>query len=120
MSSLLAGWTGACYGSLVAIYNGDGSVAISHGGIEVGQGISTKVAQVCAYELGIPLETVTVRSPDNLVVANSITTGGSITSELVCQVIDDIYKFLQLFYQMISSNNFVKICLRLLLSVAKR
>lgn len=81
-----AGWNGGYYNTMVSIYNGDGSVAIAHGGVESGQGISTKVVQVCAYELNIPMELIRVRNGDNMVNANSMTTGGSITSELVCQV----------------------------------
>lgn len=37
------GWTGGNYTALVAIHGFDGSVSISHGGIESGQGINTKV-----------------------------------------------------------------------------
>ena len=33
-------------------------MAVSHGGVELGQGINTKVAQVVAYELGVPLDQV--------------------------------------------------------------
>jgi xanthine dehydrogenase/oxidase len=84
--NFIAQWSGACYNSFVAIYNSDGSVAIAHGGVESGQGINTKAAQVVAYELGIPVDLINVRKPENLISANSITTGGSITSELVCQV----------------------------------
>lgn len=76
------GWTGGNYTALVAIHGLDGSVSISHGGIESGQGINTKVIQVCASTLGIPMDVIKVKPTDSLSTANSITTGGSITSEL--------------------------------------
>lgn len=80
------GWQRINYGCQVTIYNGDASVCISHGGIEVGQGINTKTIQVCAYELDIGIDKVNVRPTDNFVGSNSQATGGSITSELCCQV----------------------------------
>ncbi|CAH0550925.1 unnamed protein product [Brassicogethes aeneus] len=68
----------------VSIFHGDGSVAVAHGGIEMGQGINTKVAQVCAYKLGIPLNMVSVKPTNTLTNANCFITGGSVTSEAVC------------------------------------
>ena len=79
------GWNGASYNCIIAIYASDGSVSVSHGGVEMGQGIHTKVAQVCAYELDIPIESISIKSANNLTNANAQATGGSITSELVSQ-----------------------------------
>ncbi|XP_070000799.1 uncharacterized protein [Penaeus vannamei] len=70
------------YGMQVAIYEYDGTVAVSHGGIEMGQGINTKVAQVVAYTLGVPLEQVVVKASDTMVGANSFVTGGSFGTDL--------------------------------------
>ena len=65
----------------VAIYARDGTVSVTHGGIECGQGINTKIAQVAAHFLGIELPLVTVKPTNNLTAPNNSVTGGSITSE---------------------------------------
>lgn len=52
--------------------------------MECGQGINTKVAQVAAHCLGIPLSLISIKRMDNVVGANGICTGGSIASEAVC------------------------------------
>ncbi|XP_044257084.1 indole-3-acetaldehyde oxidase-like isoform X1 [Tribolium madens] len=72
------------FAATVSIFHGDGSVQISHGGIEIGQGINTKAAQVCAYKLGISLEKISVIPSNSFVAPNSMLTGSSITSEAVC------------------------------------
>ncbi|KAI8432032.1 hypothetical protein MSG28_004552 [Choristoneura fumiferana] len=71
------------YNAVISIYHGDGSVVVTHGGIEMGQGINTKAAQVCAYILGIPLEKVSVKPSTSFTSPNAIVTGGSIGSECV-------------------------------------
>lgn len=68
----------------VAIYYGDGSVIVSHGGAECGQGINTKVAQIAAYTLGIPLDLVKVKATDNQIGANSFWTAASTASDSAC------------------------------------
>lgn len=69
--------------ALVSIYHADGTVAITHGGIEMGQGINTKVAQVAAHILGIDLEMIDVKPSNNVAGANSFVSGGSVSSESV-------------------------------------
>lgn len=67
--------------ALVSVYARDGTVSITHGGIECGQGINTKVAQVAAHTLGIDLSLVTVKPTNNLTAPNNFVTGGSLASE---------------------------------------
>uniref|UniRef100_A0A1Y9HAI9 Uncharacterized protein n=1 Tax=Anopheles farauti TaxID=69004 RepID=A0A1Y9HAI9_9DIPT len=71
----------------VSIYAKDGTVSISHGGIEIGQGINTKAAQVAAYTLGIPLEKIAIKPSTSMTSPNAAMTGGSMTSEAVCYAV---------------------------------
>lgn len=82
-------WPGLYLGIIpgyVAIYHYDGTVAVTHGGVECGQGINTKVAQVAAFALGLPLESISVKPMDNVTSANAMVTGSSVTSEMSCYV----------------------------------
>lgn len=88
----------------VCVYHGDGTVIVSHGGIEMGQGVNTKVTQVAAHILGIPHTFVNVRATDNVIGANCLTTGGSITSDMICLVrrplkCVDVFNFIQILLQ---------------------
>ncbi len=68
-------------GALVHIYT-DGSVLVNHGGTEMGQGLNTKVAQVVAHELGLPLERVRCSATDTSKVANTSATAASTGADL--------------------------------------
>ncbi|SFF75191.1 xanthine dehydrogenase, molybdenum binding subunit apoprotein [Duganella sp. CF458] len=68
-------------GALVHIYV-DGSVLVNHGGTEMGQGINTKVCQVVAHELGIPLSRVRASATDTSKVANTSATAASTGADL--------------------------------------
>ena len=63
-------------GALVNIYQ-DGSVSVNHGGTEMGQGLNTKMAQVAADGLGIPLSLVRVTASDTQKVPNASATAAS-------------------------------------------
>ncbi|XP_071634820.1 uncharacterized protein [Temnothorax longispinosus] len=69
------------FNAMVSVCARDGTVCVTHGGIECGQGINTKVAQVAAYTFGIDLSLVTVKPTNNIITPNNTVTGGSITSE---------------------------------------
>lgn len=68
-------------GALVHVYT-DGSVLVNHGGTEMGQGLNTKVAQVVAHELGLPLARVRCSATDTSKVANTSATAASTGSDL--------------------------------------
>jgi xanthine dehydrogenase/oxidase len=75
------GYFGTTY-ALVSIYHGDGSVSISVGGIEMGQGLNTKVAQTASHILGIPLDKISVKPSNTHTAPNAICTGGSTGSDI--------------------------------------
>jgi xanthine dehydrogenase large subunit len=68
-------------GALVHVYT-DGSVLVNHGGTEMGQGLNTKVAQVVAEALGVPLALVRCSATDTSKVANTSATAASTGSDL--------------------------------------
>ena len=68
-------------GALVHVYC-DGSVLVSHGGTEMGQGLNTKVAQVVAHTLGVPLAQVRTSAADTSKVANTSATAASTGADL--------------------------------------
>ncbi|QRX84078.1 xanthine dehydrogenase molybdopterin binding subunit [Glaciimonas sp. PAMC28666] len=68
-------------GALVHVYT-DGSVLVNHGGTEMGQGVNTKVAQVVAHALGIPLALVRVTATDTSKIANTSATAASTGADL--------------------------------------
>ncbi len=63
-------------GALLNIYM-DGSVSVNHGGTEMGQGLNTKMAQVCADGLGISTKRVRVTGTDTQKVPNASATSAS-------------------------------------------
>lgn len=68
-------------GALVHVYT-DGSVQVNHGGTEMGQGLNTKVAQIVADELGVPLARVLVTASDTSKIPNASATAASSGTDL--------------------------------------
>lgn len=68
-------------GALVHVYT-DGSVLVSHGGTEMGQGLYTKVRQIVAHEFGLPFDDVRLSSTDTRRVANTSATAASSGTDL--------------------------------------
>lgn len=67
----------------LSVYHGDGTVSLTHGGIEMGQGINTKAVQLCAYLLKIPVEKVQIKANDTTTSPNSFGTAASVTSQVI-------------------------------------
>ena len=68
-------------GALVHLYT-DGTVLISHGGTEMGQGLHTKVCQIAAQAFQIPLEDVYVNDTSSDKVANTIPSAASMSTDM--------------------------------------
>lgn len=68
-------------GALVHVYR-DGTVALNHGGTEMGQGLYVKVAQVVAQAFGIGLDQVKITATTTGKVPNTSATAASSGSDL--------------------------------------
>lgn len=68
-------------GALIHIYV-DGSVLISHGGVEMGQGLHIKMIQIASNLLQIPIEKFHVQETATDKVPNAISTAASVSSDL--------------------------------------
>ncbi|MFC5175985.1 xanthine dehydrogenase molybdopterin binding subunit [Nocardioides taihuensis] len=68
-------------GALVHVYK-DGSVLVNHGGTEMGQGLHTKMLQVAATALGVPLARVRLAPTRTDKVPNTSATAASSSADL--------------------------------------
>lgn len=67
--------------SLVHVYT-DGSVSISTGGVEMGQGISTNIVKIAAQAFGIREERIKIESTNTTRIANMSASAASATTDL--------------------------------------
>ncbi len=68
-------------GALVHIYT-DGSIHLNHGGIEMGQGTHTKIAQLVASSFGLTYDKVQISSTNTSKVPNTSASAASSTTDL--------------------------------------
>src|SRR5688572_19552406 len=67
--------------SLVHVYT-DGSVGISTGAVEMGQGVNTKIAQVAAHVFSIDAGKIKINSTNTWRIANTSPSAASATADL--------------------------------------
>mmetsp|Transcript_4472 Transcript_4472/g.11222 ORF Transcript_4472/g.11222 Transcript_4472/m.11222 type:complete len:1333 (-) Transcript_4472:294-4292(-) len=77
--------------ALVHIYT-DGTVLVSHGGTEMGQGLHTKMSQIAATELGVPLNKVYISETATDKCANTLPTAASVGADLNGFAVQDACK----------------------------
>ncbi|CAF5066314.1 unnamed protein product, partial [Rotaria sp. Silwood1] len=78
------GFAAKCFnqaGALVHIYK-DGSVLLSHGGTEMGQGLHTKMISIAAEVLGCDVNRICISETATDKVPNTSPTAGSVSSDL--------------------------------------
>nr|VFK16420.1 MAG: xanthine dehydrogenase, molybdenum binding subunit apoprotein [Candidatus Kentron sp. LPFa]VFK31451.1 MAG: xanthine dehydrogenase, molybdenum binding subunit apoprotein [Candidatus Kentron sp. LPFa] len=68
--------------ALVHIYRDDGSVSVSIGAVEMGQGLNMKIRQVVSDIFSIPIDRIKVESTNTTRVANASPTSASYSTDL--------------------------------------
>ena len=75
-------------GALVNIYK-DGSVLVNHGGIEMGQGLHTKMQQIASEELGVSFKNIKVSATSTAKVPNTSATAASSGADMNGMAVKD-------------------------------
>ncbi|XP_066863023.1 xanthine dehydrogenase/oxidase [Kogia breviceps] len=73
-------------GALIHVYT-DGSVLVSHGGTEMGQGLHTKMVQVASRALKIPTSKIYISETSTNTVPNSSPTAASVSTDIYGQAV---------------------------------
>ncbi len=73
-------------GALVNVYR-DGTILVNHGGIEMGQGLNTKILHIAAAEFGVDIARFRVNPTDTSKVPNTSATAASTGSDLNGQAV---------------------------------
>jgi xanthine dehydrogenase/oxidase len=68
--------------ALIEAFTGDGTVLVHHGGVEMGQGMMTKMAQVAAYTLNLPLGLIQMSPMNTNIIPNATGTGATSSSDI--------------------------------------
>lgn len=68
--------------AIVNVFKGDGSVLVMHDGVEIGQGLSTKVIQIAATVLRLPIHMIQIGTTGAKITPNPTSTGASSGSEI--------------------------------------
>jgi len=82
-----AGFAAFAKASVLVHIMPDGTVVCHHGGVEMGQGLQVKIAQICADALGLPLSSVYIPAQSAEVLPYGGMTGGSSTTEMVGEAV---------------------------------
>ncbi|XP_031281562.1 xanthine dehydrogenase 1-like isoform X2 [Pistacia vera] len=91
-------------GALVHVYT-DGTVLVTHGGVEMGQGLHTKVAQVAASAFNIPLSSVFISETSTDKVPNASPTAASASSDMYGAAVLDACEQIKARMEPIASKN---------------
>lgn len=81
-------------GALINIYK-DGTIQLSHGGIEMGQGISAKMRKIAAQEFGIDQDKIRIMPSHTDMIPNTSPTAASTGSDLNGMAIQNAAKILK-------------------------
>jgi len=73
--------------AVISISQGDGSIFIHQGGVEMGQGLVTQVEQVASYVLNLPMEMIFVEGPRTSITPNPTSSGGSTGTPYACEAV---------------------------------